>query len=94
MKHLESIRASLRNFLRGRFHRPERQWLLHLEIFWQQVGVFAEELFRRKKSKDGGNWGFPPFAGKPAPIRPTPPSRLVAENAMPPSGQTYLRRGR
>lgn len=92
MKHLESIRASWRHFLRGRFLRPERQWLLRLEILWQQALIFGKELFGRKRSRDGGNWGFPPFAGKPAPVRPTSPSRLVAEKAMPPSVRTYLRR--
>jgi hypothetical protein len=94
MKHITNFKASCRDFLRGRFTRPESRWMLQLEIFWQQIGIFFEELLRRRQQRDGGNWGFPPFTGKLAPIRPTSPSHLVAAKAMPPSEVTHLMRKR
>jgi len=65
-----------------------------MEIFWSQIGIFFEELFGRKKSPGEGGWGFPPFSGKLAPVRPSPRSHLVAGKALPPSDATYLWRKR
>jgi hypothetical protein len=94
MKHIENFRASFRAFLGGKPMPPLNRWIFRLEIFWLQIEIFFSELFRRGKPGKGGDWGFPPFGGKLAPIRPSPRSYLMAARAMPPSDHTYLLRKR
>jgi len=94
MKRFENLKAVCRDFLGGRPIRSVNGWIFRLEIFWHQIGIFFEELFRRKRSPRDGGWGSPPFGGKLAPIRPSPRSHLVAGKGLPPSEITYLWRKR
>jgi hypothetical protein len=66
-----------------------RAWLFDFKLFVAGLILFVRRLFKRRRrwGSGGENPGLS-FAGKPAPVRPTPTHHLVAAKELPPSDKT------